>query len=154
MSRFDMPRRAALGAFGALAIAPIVFSHAALAGHAAAAGGIHVDVAPLMQNSGEPTAAWVARELPAALAQAGVVGPVTVRVDYIILGPSSGGTLPLGASPDQIVGEAVVGGVARPVRASTTYYPSAVDQSLFEQSNHDRVSQLVQALAYWVARES
>jgi hypothetical protein len=153
MERFEVTRRVALGVFSALAMAPIVFSRAALARHAAAARGIHVDVAPLMQNSGEPTAAWVARELPGALAQAGVVEPATVRVDYVILGPSSGGTLPLGASLDQIVGEAVVGGVARPVRASTSYYPSAVDQTLVERSNHDRVSQLVQALAYWVARE-
>ena len=148
MSRFDMPRRAALGALGALIVALGVF-HGALA---RPAGGIRVDVAPLMQNSGEPTADWVARELPAALAQAGVVGPITVRVDYVILGPSTG-TLPLGASPDQIIGEAVIGGVARPVRASTQYDRSAVDQPLFEQSNHNRVSQLVQALAYWVARE-
>jgi hypothetical protein len=43
--------------------------------------------------------------------------------------------------------------VARPLRASTSYYPMAVDQVLVEQSNHDRVSQLVQAFAYWAARE-
>ena len=47
----------------------------------------------------------------------------------------------------------IVGGVARPLRASTSYYPMAVDQALVERSNHDRVSQLVQAFAYWAARE-
>jgi hypothetical protein len=54
----------------------------------------------------------------------------------------------MGTSPDQILG-----GVARPLRASTGYFPRAVDQGLVEQSNHDRVSQLVQAFAYWAARE-
>ena len=70
-----------------------------------------------------------------------------------ILGSSSGGQGPQGTSPDQILGEVIVGGVARPLRASTSYYPMAVDQALVEQSNHDRVSQLVQAFAYWAARE-
>jgi hypothetical protein len=76
-----------------------------------------------------------------------------VRIDYVILGPSSGGVEVASSSFDQIVGETIVGGVARPVRASTNYYPSAVDQALVEQSNYARVSRLVQALAYWVARE-
>ena len=70
-----------------------------------------------------------------------------------VLGPSSGGQGPQGTSSDQILGEVIVGGVAQPLRASTSYYPMAVDQALVEQSNHDRVSQLVQAFAYWAARE-
>jgi hypothetical protein len=76
-----------------------------------------------------------------------------VRVDTAILGSSSGGQGPQGTSPDQILGEVIVGGVARPPRASNSYYSMAVDQALVEQSNHDRVSQLVQAFAYWAARE-
>jgi hypothetical protein len=71
----------------------------------------------------------------------------------VILVPSSGGQGPHGAAPDQILGKVIVGGVARPLRASTSYYPMAVDQALVEQANHGRVSQLVQAFAYWAARK-
>jgi hypothetical protein len=78
---------------------------------------------------------------------------VRARIDSVILGRSSGGQGPQGTSSDQILGEVIVGGVARPLRASTSYYPMSVDQALAERSNHDRVSQLVQAFAYWAARE-
>jgi hypothetical protein len=71
-----------------------------------------------------------------------------VRIDTVIFGPSGGGQGPHGTSPDQILG-----GVARQLRASTSYFPRAVDQALVERSKHDRVSQLVQAFAYWAARE-
>ena len=79
--------------------------------------------------------------------------PVTVRIHTVILGPSSGGQGPANASPDQIIGEVIIDGMVRPLRATTSYYPMAVDQSLVEQSNRDRVLQLVRAFAYWVARE-
>jgi len=52
-----------------------------------------------------------------------------------------------------MVGAVTVGGVERPVRASTSYYPNPVDQVNVDQSSHDRVSQLVQAFAYWAVRE-
>jgi hypothetical protein len=38
------------------------------------------------------------------------------------------------------------------LRASTSYYPMAVDQPHFEQANYDRVFQLSRAFAYWAAR--
>jgi hypothetical protein len=71
-----------------------------------AVSGIKVDVGPLRANAGDPTAAWVARALPGALAQAlADVGraraPISVRIDYVILGPSSGGVQAGGAAPDQ-----------------------------------------------------
>ena len=116
-----------------------------------AAGGIHVDVSPLMENSGEPTAGWVARELPAALAAAGVSGPISVRIDYVILGPNSGG-VSAGSSPDQMIGEVTRGGVTTPLRASSSYYPSPVDNTMIERSNFIRVSQLCRVFAEWVAR--
>ena len=148
-------RRVALGAF--VLTSTIVFS-AALAQPRATFGGVRVDVASLRAEVGDPTARWVAEELPGALAEAlarvGRAGAaVTVRIDTVILGPSSGGQGAGGSSPDQILGEVIVGGVARPLRAPTSYYPMAVDQALVEQSNHDRVSQFVQAFAYWAARE-
>ena|SRR5271166_218587 len=72
------------------------------------------------------------RALPSALAWAlasvGRAGaPISVRIEYVILGPSTGGTLPCGAAPDQMVGEVVVGGIAHELRAQTSYYPMAVD---------------------------
>jgi hypothetical protein len=153
MFEANVNRRAALGTFIA---APILLSRGALARLASPADGVRVDVSPLRANAGDPTAAWVARELPGALAQAlaergGAGAPISVRIDYVLLGPSSGGVS--GPSPDQMVGSVTVGGVERPLRASTHYYPSPVDQAMVEQSNHDRVSQLVQAFAYWAVRE-
>jgi hypothetical protein len=148
-------RRAALGAF---VLTSTIVLNGALAQPRAAFGGVRVDVASPRAEVGDPTARWVAEELPGALAEAlasvGRAGaPVAVRIDTVILGPSSGGQGPHGTSPDQILGEVIVGGVARPLRASTSYFPRAVDRALVEQSNHDRVSQLVQAFANWAARE-
>jgi hypothetical protein len=39
------------------------------------------------------------------------------------------------------------------VRATSRYWASAIDQALFEQSNHARVSAVVRALAFWIARD-
>jgi hypothetical protein len=104
----------------------------------AAFGRVRVDVTSLRAEVGDPTASWVSEELPGALAQAlasvGRAGvPVTVRVHTVILGPSSGGQGAANASPDQIIGEVIIDGMVRPLRATTSYYPMAVDQALVEQ---------------------
>jgi hypothetical protein len=156
MSTFKPTRRAAVVGLSALMIVPAAARPADA--RPGPFGGIRVDVAPLRENAGDPTASWVAHELPGALVRAlASVGrsgvPIDVRVDYVILGPSSGGTLPGGASPDQMIGAVVVDGAARPLRASTPYFPTAVDQPEFERANYYRVLQLCQAFAYWVARE-
>jgi hypothetical protein len=157
MSAFELTRRATLVAFVAVAASQA----AARTAHARLGpfGGIRVDVTPLLENSGEPTAGWVEQTLPAAISQAlAAVGrsgtPVSVRIDYVMLGSNSGGTGPAGSSPDQMVGVVTIGGVERPLRASTWYYPNPVDNTMIAQSNYDRVAQLSQAFAYWVARES
>ena len=157
MTKIKVARRAALRVFGTAVLFPAIALLGALARARAAVGGISVDIAPLRENAGDPTAAWVARALPgalaAALASVGRAGaPISVRIDYVILGPSSGGVQPGGAAPDQMIGEVIVGGIAHGVRASTSYYPMAVDQPNFEQSNYDRIVQLCQAFAYWAAR--
>ena len=71
--------------------------------------------------------------LAQALAEAGQPGaPISVRIDYVILGPNTGnGGGPAGSSPDQMVGSVIVGGVARPLRALTWYYPAASDAARF-----------------------
>ncbi len=66
------------------------------------------------------------------------------------LGPNSGIGVHSSRSWDNINGVAVVGGAQIPVRATTTYLSSPTDQTMIEQSNHDRVLQLVQSLAYWI----
>jgi hypothetical protein len=158
MSEVEITRRAAFGALGAVAIAPGVVVRDAWARRRAIAGGIRVDVAPLRGNAGNPTAAWVALTLPAALARAfAEVGrpaaSVDVQIDYVILGPAAaGGFGAQGPTPDQMVGEVTVDGMPHPLRAETSYYPNAVDQPEFEQSNFDRIAQLSQAFAYWAAR--
>ena len=156
MSAFEVMRRASLGVFGAVALACASAPVGAFA-LTRAVSGIKVDVGPLRANAGDPTAAWVARALPGALAQAladvGRAGaPISVRIDYVILGPSSGGAQFGGAAPDQMIGEVIVGGIAHELRGSTSYYPMAVDQPDYVQSNYDRIAQLCQAFAYWAVR--
>jgi len=92
--------------------------------------------------------------LAQALAEVGRPGaPVSVRIDYVILGPNTGNAGgPAGSSPDQMVGVVIIGGVARPLRALTSYYPAASDPATIERSNYDRVFQLSRAFAYWAAR--
>ena len=155
MSAFKMTRRASCGVLGAVVLAWATERHALAVTRAA--GGIHVDVATLRENSGDPTAAWVARVMPGALAQAlaeaGRPGAaVSVRIDYVILGPSSGEGGPAGSSPDQMIGAVIAGGVARPLRAETWYSLSAADAATTAASNYDRVYQLSRAFAYWAAR--
>jgi hypothetical protein len=126
----------------------------ALAQSRVAVGSIRVDVAPLRANAGDPTATWVEQELPRQLAEAlsGHLTPkgaaLTVRIDSLTLGPNKDSR-----AWDNISGVVTVGGVERPVRATSRYWASAVDQALFEQSNHARVSAVAQALALWIARD-
>src|SRR5271169_5907006 len=122
MSGQTYTRRAVIAASAALAVA----------GHALAQSGqpvrnIRVDVAPLRANAGDPTATWVEQELPRRLAQAlaGRLTPrggtLTVRIDYLTLGPNTGATVHGGSSPDNIIGVATIGSVQWPVRATTSY---------------------------------
>ena len=159
MSRNEWMRRAAPAAFGAIALIAAAAGHTALARPDAPIRNIRVDVSPLRARAGDPTAAWVAQELPGELAQAlaGRMSPhggtLTVSIDFLTLGTSSGGPGFGHPSYDNIQGVATIGGVQTPVRATSTYYPMSVDQVLFEQSNHDRVSSLTQMLARWIAED-
>jgi len=164
MSNHGLTRRAALSAFATLALAPA----AALAQPGVRLRGIQVDVGPLRANVGDPTAAWVEEALPGLLEQAlgaylepryrnGAV--LIAQIDFVYLGPSSGGTGPQGQSQDTIGGVLIVHGprgavpAETPLRAITNYYPMAVDQPLRVQSNHDRIVALAQAFASWTPRE-
>jgi hypothetical protein len=155
----EYPRRAVIAACGAFALVTAIAGRTALAQSGQPVGNIRVDVAPLRASAGDPTATWVEQELPRRLAQAlaGRLTPrggtLTVRIDYLTLGPNTGATVHGGSSPDNIIGVAMIDGVQRPVRATTSYSASPIDQTMIEQSNHERVSQLAQALAFWIARD-
>ena len=154
MSSRGLMRRVAIAAFGAFALLAAVACQNALAQSGLAIRNIRVDVAPLRANVGDPTASWVAQQLPDQLAHAlaGRIaaqgGTLVVRIDYVSLGPIKDSS-----ARDNISGVAIIGGVQWPVRATTKYQASAVDQALVDESNHQRVIQLVQALTYWLARD-
>ena len=155
MSIFRILNRA-----GALALAAVVsfaaLNGAAFAQSAQAFRDIRVDVQPLRANAGDPTATWVEQDLTGQLAQAlsGRMArdgaPLTVRIDYLSLGPSTGEMLHASASLDNIQGVAVINGRETPIRATSSYYTNPIDQTMIERSNRDRVAQLTQALAYWI----
>ena len=75
-------------------------------------------------------------------------GKVVVRIDYVTLGPIKDSS-----AWDNISGVAMSGGAQWPVRATAKYHLSAVDQTMIQESNRRRVTQLVQALTYWLARD-
>jgi hypothetical protein len=159
MSTPELNRRAAIAACGAITLVAATASKPALAQRGLSVRNIWVDVAPLRANAGDPTATWVEQELPRRLAQA-LAGRLTpkggtlaVRVDYLTLGSNTGATVHADSSPDNISGVATLDGVQWPVRATTSYMASPIDQTMVEQSNHDRVAELAEALAYWIARD-
>ena len=165
MSAQTLTRRAALAALGALALPPLAV-RSALAQPGVRFRNIVVDVSPLRASAGDPTAAWLQQALPGALQQAlgGYMAPgarngatLVARIDYLYLGPNHG-TGPLGSSQDTINGTLLVRGprrgvAAAPIRAITSYYPTAVDQPLRVESNHWRVIALAQAFAGWAPQK-
>jgi hypothetical protein len=163
-----MSRRAALAAVGAIGLSLIFVAPGAFAASGLRFREIRIDVEPLRATAGDPTATWMDEELRRALPQAlgAYFAPgdrnaavLEVRIDYIYLGPSSGGTGPGGSSQDTVAGSFIVrgprGGILSqaPLRAIASYYPSAADQALVEQAYHWRVVALAQAFAGWAPRE-
>jgi hypothetical protein len=154
MSTSRIFNRLALAASLALALFITAFGQGALAQSAATFRDIHVDVQPLRANAGDPTAAWVEQELPDQLAKAMAGrmtpkgGALVVRIDYLTLGPTKESW-----AWDHISGVATIGGANRPVQATTRYQVSSGDQTMIEQSNRYRVTQLIQALVFELAKD-
>jgi hypothetical protein len=163
-----MTRRGALAALGAFGLSLTGAASGALAQNALRFSNIRVNVEPLRAQFGEPTAAWMEQALVQALPQA--LGPhlapgdrnapvLEVRIDWIYLAPSPGGPGPRGSAQDTIIGSFLVrgrqGGIESeiPLRAISSYYPSAVDQALVERAYHARVAKLAQVFAGWAPRE-
>jgi hypothetical protein len=120
---------------------------------------IQVNTAPLLAQSGNPTAQWVQQALPGQLTQTFAANMVpgdptgatlSVRIDSIHLG--QGGP----ADPDSIRGVATLSGPAArqtSLRTTSTYIPETVDQALVEQAMQGRVRALSQSFAYWLKRK-
>ena len=171
MSALPLNRRAALAALGALVLPAMVELRGALAQPGLRFRAIKVDVSPIRASMGDPTAAWVEEALPGALAQslAPYMAPgdrnaatLVARIDYLYLGPSSGGGGNFGGfrrTQDTINGTLLLkgprGGVVAnvPLRAISSYFPMAVDQTLVERALQGRVVALAQAFAGWAPRE-
>ncbi len=169
MSAFPLTRRAAIAALGAFVLPAM----AQLANAAVLPGlrirAIKVDVSPIRASMGDPTAAWVEHALPGALAQslAPYMAPgdrngatLVARIDYLYLGPSSGGGGFGGfrRTQDTINGTLLLKGprgivASVPLRAISSYFPMAVDQALPEQAFQGRVVALAQVFAGWAPRE-
>ena len=167
MFAFPLTRRAALAALGAVALSPGAV-RSALAQPGLRIRAIKVDVSPIRASMGDPTAAWVQQALPGALAQS--LAPymalgdrngatLVARIDYLYLGPSSGGPGFFRQTQDTINGTLLVknprGRVVAnvPLRAIASYFPMAVDQALVERALQGRVVALAQAFAGWAPRE-
>jgi hypothetical protein len=154
MSFHERDRRAAIMVCAALALVTMMPREAALAQSRGSVGAIRVDVAPLRAAAGDPTATWVEQELPRQLAQAlsgrltSRGAPLVVRIDSLTIGPNKDSR-----AWDNISGVVNIGGVERPVRATSRYWASAIDAATIAQSNHVRVSAAAQALAFWIARD-
>ena len=159
MSTSTLNRRAALVALGAVTLAAVAASHGALrafhssatrrSGGCRAAGG----------ERRRPTAGWVAQYLPGQIAQnlarRGVSADASVRIDYLTLGPNSGGVGPAVLGNDSIEGVATINGVEMPVRGDVEPLSHGCKTpSMTEQSNRDRVSQVTEALAFWIAQDA
>ena len=93
---------------------------------------------------------------PATVAGATLIA----RIDYLYLGPSSGGGGfgHFRQTQDTINGTLLLKGprgvVANvPLRAISSYFPMAVDQTLVERALQGRVVALSQAFAGWAPRE-
>ena len=154
MSTLVSTRRLAIPACGVFAVLAAVTWQNAVAQSRFPIRNIQVDVAPLRANAGDPTASWVQQGLPDQLTQA-LAGRMTPRGGTLVVRIDS---LTLGARKhdwawDNISGVATIGGMQRPLRATTRYLVSAIDQTMVEESNRQRVTQLLQALSYWLARD-
>jgi hypothetical protein len=169
MSAFPLTRRAAIAALGTLVLPAMAAMPSASAQPGLRIRAIKVDVSPIRQSMGDPTAAWVEQALPGALAQslAPYMAPgdrngatLVVRIDTLYLGPSSGGGGFGGfrRTQDTINGTLLLRGprgtVANvPLRAISSYFPMAVDQTLVERALEGRVTALAQVFAGWAPRE-
>ena len=168
MSAFPLTRRTALAALGALLVPGMAETPRAMAQPGLRFRAIRVDVSPIRRSMGDPTAAWVEEALPGALAQAlrPYLAPgdrraatLVARIDYLYLGPSSGGPGFFRQTQDTINGTLLVkgprGGVIAsvPLRAISSYFPMAVDQALVERALQGRVVALAQAFAGWAPRQ-
>lgn len=127
---------------------------------------IRVDVAPLLANSGEPTAGWMAQSLPgplhaafaARLAPGDRAAPtLVVRIDNVFLGESGNGVAGFAGevtARDNIQGAGIVVG---PDGRTVAVYPlfsvlyNYTGGTNFEMGSYRRrIAELAQSFAQWL----
>ena len=157
-------RRGALAAFAALTFLPVGLGEA-LAAPGLRVSRIHVDVSRLRARRGDPTARWVAEDMPQAVARAlgrrfvqGAPGgsSLNVHVDDVLLMPMRTGRAP--RIVDEITGAVALSGPSvalrrRAIRTTAVFRPSAIDQPRRVQANRRRVSTLVSRFAEQIPRD-
>ncbi|RBP09202.1 hypothetical protein DFR50_12239 [Roseiarcus fermentans] len=167
VSTIIVSRRGLLASVGALAAAGLAGCNTTQTAPAAGAtpapapvgyriASVVVDTTPLVGQSGNPTAQWAQDALPGALAQAlsshmapgdPSGGTLSVVVNSIYLG--GGGP----ADPDRMRGVATFNGQQIPIRTTSTWISSPVDNALVEQSNQNRVNALAVSFAYLLKKK-
>jgi hypothetical protein len=167
MSISFVSRRALLTSLGVSPVLRVGGLRRAWAQKAVRFRDIRVDVWRLRADEGDATADWIEEELPKDLAR--VLTPymapaerngatLLARIETIDLG-SSGGARGAGGATDSMEGVLIVSGprgviaAKTPLRATASYLPNAVDQSLFEEAYHQRVIALAEAFAGWAPRQ-
>jgi hypothetical protein len=167
MSPKKLTRRAAIAIFTSCVLATF-FARAS-----SRAAGVHdtvrlhvrdirVDVGPLVEQSGEPTASWVREALSAQLAKtfAARMAPadrgaatLAVRIDSVTLG--AGGLDREDDAMDSMTGVVtVVGGVSFPMRATAVYAPIGDDDPDWRGATQRRIAALAESFVGWLSRES
>jgi hypothetical protein len=160
----SVTRRGALAAFAALAFSPVGLDEA-FAAAGLRVSRIHVDVSRVRARRGDPTARWVAEDMPQAVARS--LGPrfqrgapggavLNVHVDDVLLPTLRSGR---GARIiDEISGFISLSGPGSPplrraIRVVSPFRPSARDQPMRVEANRRRVSTLVDRFAQQVPRD-
>ena len=121
-------------------------------------GAIEVNTAPLLAQSGNPTAQWVQQQLPSLLAQdlAAHMAPAIPAPLLCAFASTPSIWEAAGRRPrhDEGRGDAERLYSARDQAAGdVNLYPSPVDQTLVEQAMQGRVSELSQSFAYWLTKK-
>ncbi len=160
----SVTRRGALAALAAAAFAPVARDEA-LAAPGTRVARIHVDVSRLRARRGDPTARWVAEEMPHSVARAlggsfvrGAPGGavLNIHVDDVVLLPMRTGSAP--RIVDEIGGFVSLSGPGmaprrRNIRTIATFRPTSRDMPMRVEANRRRVTTLVERFAQQIPRD-
>ena len=157
MLAFHFTRRAALAAILMGASSATMLTVPATA-RPAPAGGVRVDVGPLLENSGRTDrrmgCAPIAGRDRGGARRLRTGRDARVRPDRLRHpgAEQRRAAVRPARTLDQMSEKSPGAGSRSRCARQTFYYPAASDQAMFEQANFDRVAQLCQAFAGWIAK--